>query len=168
MRTKNANAMYGLFVITALKSWNLSLPGNMATLLIRPILTIGDDRTNRVSLYYEVCPQIISWENRRKIEPKEISSCLIFHWLVFTWQLEILLTALDCSANPHIHFGHVETQTMQTADCRLCRPCRLSVIFLLVPPLSSKIFTIVSCFLSLCALCITIICALMCTCKGHG
>ena len=27
-------------------------------------------------------------------------------------------------------FGHVETQTMQTADCRLCR---LSVIFLLVP-----------------------------------
>ena len=34
---------------------------------------------------------------------------------------------------------HVETQTLQTADCRLCRPCRLcrlcrlSVIFLLVP-----------------------------------
>ena len=142
-------------VITALKSWNLSLPGNMATLLIRPISTIGDDRTNRVSLYYEVCPQLISWENRRKIEPKEISSCLIFHWLVFTWQLEILLTALDCSANPHIHFGHVETQTMQTADCRLgrpsrlCRLCRLSVIFLLVPPFSSKIFTIVSCFFSL-------------------
>ena len=48
------------------------------------------------------------------------------------------------------------------ADCRLCRsPCRLcrpSVIFLLVPQFSSKIFTIVSCFLSLCALCITIIC----------
>ena len=50
------------------------------------------------------------------------------------------------------------------ADCRLCRPCRLcrlcrlSVIFLLVPQFSSKIFTIVSCFPSLCALCITIIC----------
>ena len=26
-------------------------------------------------------------------------------------------------------FGHVETQTMQTADCRLCRLSRLSVIF---------------------------------------
>ena len=51
------------------------------------------------------------------------------------------------------------------ADCRLCR---LSVIFLLIPSFSSKIFNIVSCFLSLCALCITIICALMCTCKGHG
>ena len=56
---------------------------------------------------------------------------------------------------------------LQTADCRLCRPCRLSrlcrlcrlsVIFLLVPQFSSKIFTIVSCFPSLCALCITIIC----------
>ena len=57
--------------------------------------------------------------------------------------------------------GHVETQTMQTVNCRLCRPCRLcrlSVIFLLVPQFSSKTFTIVSCFLSLCALCITIIC----------
>ena len=57
--------------------------------------------------------------------------------------------------------GHVETQTMQTANCRLCRPCRqcrLSVIFLLVAQFSTKIFTIVSCFLSLCALCITIIC----------
>ena len=60
--------------------------------------------------------------------------------------------------------GNVETQTMQTADCRLCRPCRLcrlcrlSVIFLLVPQFSSKLFTIVSCFLLLCALCITIIC----------
>ena len=67
--------------------------------------------------------------------------------------------------------GHVETQTMHTVNCRLCRPCRLcrlSVIFLLVPQFSSKTFTIVSCFLSLCALCITIICALMCTCKGHG
>ena len=53
------------------------------------------------------------------------------------------------------------------------RPCRLQTVqtvqnvqtvqtecyfFLLVPQFSSKIFTIVSCFLSLCALCITIIC----------
>ena len=28
---------------------------------------------------------------------------------------------------------HLETQTMQTTDCRLCRLCRLSIIFLLVP-----------------------------------
>ena len=57
--------------------------------------------------------------------------------------------------------SHVEMQTMQTADCRLCRPfrlrrlCILSVIF---SQFSSKTFTIVSCFLTLCALCITIIC----------
>ena len=42
--------------------------------------------------------------------------------------------------------------------CRLCRLCRLNVIFLLVPQFSSKLFTIVSCSLSLCALYITIIC----------
>ena len=35
---KNANAMYGLFVIMAqLKSWNLNLPDNMATPLIQPV-----------------------------------------------------------------------------------------------------------------------------------
>ena len=34
IRTKNADAVYGLYVITALKSWNLSLPSNMATLLM--------------------------------------------------------------------------------------------------------------------------------------
>ena len=40
-------------------------------------------------------PQLLSWENRRKIEPKEIPSCLIPRLLVvFTWQLEIVVTAL--------------------------------------------------------------------------
>ena len=74
---------------------------------------------------------------------------------LLTWGLSLG----SCSC--YFKHGPVETQTMQTADCRLCRPCRLcrlSVIFLLVPQFSSKSFTIVSCFLSLCALCITIIC----------
>ena len=34
----------------------------------------------------------------------------------------------------HRHIGHVETETMQTADWRLCRLCRLSVIFFLLVP----------------------------------
>ena len=46
--------------------------------------------------YYECDPQLISWENRRKIEPEETPSCLISHLLViFTWQLEILVTTLQ-------------------------------------------------------------------------
>ena len=40
-------------------------------------------------------PWLLSKENRRKIEPKEIPSCLIPCLLaVFTWQIEILVTAL--------------------------------------------------------------------------
>ena len=43
--------------------------------------------------YYERGPQLLSSENRRKIEPKEIPNCLIPRLLVvFTWQLEILVT----------------------------------------------------------------------------
>ena len=39
--------------------------------------------------------QLLSWEDRRKIEPKEIASCLIPRLLVvFNWQLEIVVTAL--------------------------------------------------------------------------
>ena len=45
--------------------------------------------------YYEHGPQPLSKENRRKIEPKEIPSCLIPRLLVvFTQQLEILVTTL--------------------------------------------------------------------------
>ena len=45
--------------------------------------------------YSEHGPQLLSKENRRKIEPKEIPSCLIPRPLVvFTRQLEILVTAL--------------------------------------------------------------------------
>ena len=44
---------------------------------------------------YEHGPQLISKENKRKIEPKEIFSCLIPRLLVvFTLQLEIIVTTL--------------------------------------------------------------------------
>ena len=45
--------------------------------------------------YDERLPQLLSKENKRKIEPKEVSSCLIPRVLVvFTQQLEILVTTL--------------------------------------------------------------------------
>ena len=41
--------------------------------------------------YYEHGPQLLSYKNKRKNEPKEIPSCLIPHLLVvFTCQLEYL------------------------------------------------------------------------------
>ena len=46
--------------------------------------------------YYEHGPQVTSKANRRKMEPKEIPSHLIPRLLVvFTRQLEILVTTLD-------------------------------------------------------------------------
>ena len=45
--------------------------------------------------YYESGPWLLSQESRRKIQPKEIPSCLIPHlFVVFTRQLEILVTSL--------------------------------------------------------------------------
>ena len=45
--------------------------------------------------YYERLPRLLSKENKRKIEPKEIPSCLIPGPLVeFTRQLAILVTTL--------------------------------------------------------------------------
>ena len=45
--------------------------------------------------YYERGPWLLSQESRRKIEPKEIPSCLIpLLLVVFTWQLEILVKSL--------------------------------------------------------------------------
>ena len=101
----------------------------------------------------------------------------MFHRIIF---LLLIVSTVSCNFNrcadcfqsfSEQRFGHVETQTMRAADCRLqtadcrlcrlcrpCRLCRLSVMFLLVPQFSSENFTIVSYFLSLCALCITIIC----------
>ena len=48
------------------------------------------------SSYYERGRWLVAQENRRKIEPKEIPSCLISCLLVvFIRQLEILVTSLD-------------------------------------------------------------------------
>ena len=45
--------------------------------------------------YYECGPLLLSLENKRKLEPKEIPSCLIPHLLVvFTRKLETLVTTL--------------------------------------------------------------------------
>ena len=47
--------------------------------------------------YYEHGPQLLSKENKRKIEPNETPSCLIPCLLVvFTLQLEILVTSPCC------------------------------------------------------------------------
>ena len=51
--------------------------------------------------YYECGPRLLLLENRRKIEPKEIPCCLIPRLLVvFTRQLEILVTTLPWVSNP--------------------------------------------------------------------
>ena len=50
--------------------------------------------------FHEYGPLLLPQENRRKIEPKEIPSSLIHHLLVvFTWQLEISMTAPNREAN---------------------------------------------------------------------
>ena len=52
--------------------------------------------------YCERLPRLLSKENERKIEPKEIPSCLIPRLLVvFTRQLEILVTTLHCTSCIH-------------------------------------------------------------------
>ena len=55
--------------------------------------------------YYERLPQLLSKENKRKIELKEIPNCLIPRlFVVFTGQLEILATTLQfiCSIKTNI------------------------------------------------------------------
>ena len=55
--------------------------------------------------YYERLPQLLSKENKRKIELKEIPNCLIPRlFVVFTGQLEILVTTLQfiCSIKTNI------------------------------------------------------------------
>ena len=48
--------------------------------------------------YYECGPWLLSKEYRRKTEPKETVSCMISHQLVvFTQQLEIVVTTLLCT-----------------------------------------------------------------------
>ena len=82
------------------------------------------DKTQTVSLLNQGCyqelgagdfpqllwmfPCLLSWENRRKIEPKEIPSCLIPHLLaVFNWELEILVTySCTCWTTPTLKNLH--------------------------------------------------------------
>ena len=53
--------------------------------------------------YYEHGPWLLSKENKRKIDPTETPSCLIPCLLVvFTWQLEILVTILQLAK--HIRY----------------------------------------------------------------
>ena len=55
--------------------------------------------------YFECGPCLLSKENKRKIEPKEIPSCLIPRLLVvFTLQLEMLVT-LPC---PQVFFWELQ------------------------------------------------------------
>ena len=56
--------------------------------------------------YYECGPRLLLWENRRKIEPKEIPSCLIPRLIVvFTRQLEILVTTLKYYSRLQLKFS---------------------------------------------------------------
>ena len=61
--------------------------------------------------YYKCGPRLLSSENRRKIEPKEIPSCFIPCLLVvFTQQLEILVTSLiwsDLNCHKMLNFQHL-------------------------------------------------------------
>ena len=55
--------------------------------------------------YYERLPRLLSKENERKIEPKEIPSCLIPRPLVvFTRQIEILVTTLRWPPTNHRNY----------------------------------------------------------------
>ena len=55
--------------------------------------------------YYEHLPRLLSKENERKIEPKEIPSCLIPCLLVvFTQQIEILVTTLRWPPTNHRNY----------------------------------------------------------------
>ena len=67
--------------------------------------------------YYECLPRLLSQENKRKIEPKEVPSCLIPHLLVvFTQQLEILVTTLRM---PYMYMGWVYYWS-SSFSCSIC------------------------------------------------
>ena len=63
--------------------------------------------------YYEHGPQLLSKKKRRKLEPKEIFSCLIpFLLVVFTQQLEFLVTALAHLLSNNIYSFFFERKIM--------------------------------------------------------
>ena len=68
--------------------------------------------------YYERLPRLLSKENKRKIEPKEIPSCLIPRPLVvFTRQLEILVTTLSGTSNMALLFFPHLLSFPRTSSC---------------------------------------------------
>ena len=74
--------------------------------------------------YYKHGPWLLSKENRRKIEPKETPSCLIPCLLVvFTWQLEILVTTLvlstDLSLEIPAEFQYRKSKSRDPQVCQL-------------------------------------------------
>ena len=75
--------------------------------------------------YYERGPQLLSQENRRKLEPKENSGCLIPSLLVvFTQQLGFLVTALAhlLSNNIWSFFKKITTVVGQRPKLEQLRP----------------------------------------------
>ena len=75
--------------------------------------------------YYERGPQLLLYENRRKIEPKENPGCLIpFLLVVFTQQLEFLVTALAhlLSNNIWNFFKKITTGVGQRPKLEQSRP----------------------------------------------
>ena len=76
------------------KKENVGVTLSIFVLVNRTVINAGGWELN-FPCFYEHGPRLLSLENRRKIEPKEIRSCLIPHLLVvFTQHLEILVTAL--------------------------------------------------------------------------
>ena len=70
--------------------------------------------------YYECGPRLLLLENRRKIEPKEIPSCLIPRLLVvFIRQLEILVTTLNNNNNNIKKISERATMTEIQKICML-------------------------------------------------
>ena len=68
--------------------------------------------------YHERGPQLLSKENRRKIEPKETSSCLIARlFFVFIRQLKILVTTLKFVIH---EFLSMETAVLNYAKKVIC------------------------------------------------
>ena len=97
-RSKNSLHYYSLYslpVFSLAKSLQLILEIS-TTYRFRPVI---NRRGPGISpSYYEHSPRLLSYENKIKIEPKEISSCLTPRLIaVFTRQLETLVTALQIS-----------------------------------------------------------------------
>ena len=94
---------------TPVSDW-VSLLDSFSVSIAGLSLRAGAGDFPQLIINYECGPQLLSLENGRKIEPKEIPSSLIPYLLiVFTQQLEVLVTTLQqwpvlaiCSLQPSI------------------------------------------------------------------